>query len=269
MPASGEAATPGRSRRGGTPPPKRLALLLPLLALAAAPARAEDPATNAPAARSGIDISVWLVEVGRSDPAESGRDWVVRSLFPEHENAVPTGEKWQALFDGDADRIVQAAKCDVNVWLMGFFREHIRPNGRDAPACTRKPRLLFNMARSVHDYRPDEADGLLFSATASLRDDGSVDVSFSAGLPDGTELGVATNLFESAARIPDGQMALFGGAKGAPGRDLVLALSARHPDRTTRGALNLDLPFVDNDDHLRFVNIPQPVPSVPVVPSVP
>ena len=27
---------------------KRLALLLPLLALAAAPARAEDPATNAP-----------------------------------------------------------------------------------------------------------------------------------------------------------------------------------------------------------------------------
>ena len=29
---------------------KKLALLLPLLALAAAPARAEDPATNAPAA---------------------------------------------------------------------------------------------------------------------------------------------------------------------------------------------------------------------------
>ena len=225
-------------------------LHLSLFTALAALAASADPATNAPAAQSGIDISVWLVEVGRSNPAESGRDWVVRSLFPEHENAVPTGEKWQALFDGDADRIVQAAKCDVNVWLRGYFREHLRPNGRDtASECNRKPRLLFNMARSVHDYRPDEADGLLFSATASLRDDGSVDVSFSAGLPDGTELGVATNLFESAVRLPDGQQALFGGAKGAAGRDLVLALSARIPDRDEPKALSFAtvLPFAENE----------------------
>ena len=50
QPAWRPPATPCKAAQPPPPPAmKRLALLLPLLALAAAPARAEDPATNAPA----------------------------------------------------------------------------------------------------------------------------------------------------------------------------------------------------------------------------
>ena len=51
--------------RNPATPMKRLALLLPLLALAAAPAHAEDPAANAPAALPAIDDSVSSEELWR------------------------------------------------------------------------------------------------------------------------------------------------------------------------------------------------------------
>ena len=72
---------------------KRLALLLPLLALAAAPAHAEDPATNAPAAVFPDRSAIVRYELFRRDDGES------RDIPKESGDAIlyDLAEEWTTL----------------------------------------------------------------------------------------------------------------------------------------------------------------------------
>ena len=66
------AATPCKAAQPPPPPAmKRLALLLPLLALAAAPVRAADPATRSPVARK--DFLARLKKGSSAEPEEAVR----------------------------------------------------------------------------------------------------------------------------------------------------------------------------------------------------
>ena len=72
QPAWRPPATPCKAAQPPPPPAmKRLALLLPLLALAAAPVRAADPATRSPVARK--DFLARLKKGSSAEPEEAVR----------------------------------------------------------------------------------------------------------------------------------------------------------------------------------------------------
>ena len=91
---------------------KRIALLLPLLALATAPARAEDPATNAPS-RSVLANAFADIRAGVAEAAKGGFDFETLDL--------------------SARRVLRTCEERPGCFPWDFVRD-VRPFGEDAPA---------------------------------------------------------------------------------------------------------------------------------------
>ena len=183
---------------------KRLALLLlPLLALAAAPARAEDPATNAPAADAPFTIKDALDRAFRHEKAfaESGTYptmlfrsvvrgedgdgsfWTVRyegnrnGEWPDIELRIrPSGEIRETVSKSDFsigrlsawDLLAYCEAAEIDLGVVTEFRPAPKdPESDEVPPVPEGPPDVIDMKASEHF--PDNVHGLVCWTNAPIR----------------------------------------------------------------------------------------------------
>ncbi len=102
---------------------KRIALILPLLALAPF-AFAEDPATNAhgpDAVHPEIRIDALVLQIGSPTNRESAMDWYYRVLLGADPASFPEAERPAvACYRGTLDAVRAAAVSDGNAYILGM-----------------------------------------------------------------------------------------------------------------------------------------------------